>query len=74
MSKVHAVYPGSFDPLHNGHLDVIERASKVFNLVTIAVLNNSQKKNTMFSRILDIDISSKELLEDAILLAKKNIY
>lgn len=49
MSKVHAVYPGSFDPLHNGHLDVIERASKVFNVVTIAVLNNSQKKNTMFT-------------------------
>ncbi len=59
MSKVHAVYPGSFDPLHNGHLDVIERASKVFNMVTIAVLNNSQKKNTMFSPSERIKIINK---------------
>ncbi len=59
MSKVHAVYPGSFDPLHNGHLDVIERASKVFNIVTIAVLNNSQKKNSMFTPNERIKIINK---------------
>ena len=38
-----AVCPGSFDPITNGHLDVIERASGLFDEVTIAVLKNSQK-------------------------------
>jgi len=38
-----AVCPGSFDPITNGHLDVIERASGLFDEVTIAVLKNSAK-------------------------------
>lgn len=38
-----AVCPGSFDPITNGHLDVIERASELFDEVTIAVLANSAK-------------------------------
>ena len=38
-----AVCPGSFDPITNGHLDVIERASGLFDEVTIAVLSNSSK-------------------------------
>ena len=38
-----AVCPGSFDPITNGHLDVIERASGLFDEVTIAVLANSAK-------------------------------
>ena len=42
----HVVYPGSFDPLHNGHLDVIQRASKLFGSVTVAVLENPTKRNT----------------------------
>ena len=41
----HVVYPGSFDPLHNGHLDVIQRASKLFGSVTVAVLENPSKRN-----------------------------
>jgi len=39
-----ALYPGSFDPITNGHLDVLERASRMFDKVVIAVLNNPQKK------------------------------
>ena len=39
-----ALYPGSFDPITNGHLDVLERARKMFDSVVIAVLNNSDKK------------------------------
>ena len=39
-----AVYPGSFDPITNGHLDIIERASKIFDKVIIAVLINVEKK------------------------------
>ncbi len=43
-----AVYPGSFDPITKGHLDIINRASAIFDEVIVAVLNNSQKKY-MFS-------------------------
>lgn len=39
-----AIYPGSFDPLTNGHLDILERASKLFDRVIIAVLINSSKQ------------------------------
>ena len=44
-----AVYPGSFDPLTCGHLDVIERAAKIFDLVTVAVVVNPQKREPLFS-------------------------
>jgi pantetheine-phosphate adenylyltransferase len=43
-----AVYPGSFDPVTNGHLDVIERAAKVFDHLTVAVVRNLGK-SPMFS-------------------------
>lgn len=43
-----AIYPGSFDPITNGHLDVIERASKLFDEVVVGVLSNSSK-SPMFS-------------------------
>ncbi|HEX3427950.1 MAG TPA: pantetheine-phosphate adenylyltransferase [Candidatus Limnocylindrales bacterium] len=39
-----AVYPGSFDPITNGHLDVIGRASRVFERVVVAVLANPRKQ------------------------------
>ena len=39
-----AIYPGSFDPITYGHLDVIERAAKVFDRLIIGVLNNFSKK------------------------------
>ncbi len=43
-----AVYPGSFDPCTNGHLDIIRRASRLFDKVVVAVLIN-EKKNPAFS-------------------------
>lgn len=43
-----AVYPGSFDPFSNGHLDIVERASKLFDEVHIVVSNNIFKK-TIFT-------------------------
>lgn len=46
--KMTAVYPGSFDPVTYGHLDIIERASKICNKLLIGVLNNS-KKTPLFS-------------------------
>ncbi|MFE4515597.1 pantetheine-phosphate adenylyltransferase [Kitasatospora sp. NPDC056783] len=39
-----AVCPGSFDPIHNGHLDIIERASKLYDVVHVAVLVNRNKR------------------------------
>lgn len=45
---IRAVYPGSFDPLHNGHLDVIERSARIFDQLTVAVLHNPLKPNTLF--------------------------
>ncbi len=39
-----AIYPGSFDPITNGHLDVIERASKLFDEVIVAVTRNVEKE------------------------------
>ena len=39
-----AIYPGSFDPVTNGHLDLIERGEKMFDLLIVAVLRNSEKQ------------------------------
>lgn len=39
-----AVYPGSFDPVHLGHVDIIERAARVFDRVIVAVARNSEKE------------------------------
>lgn len=44
-----AVYPGSFDPITNGHLDIIRRASRIYDRVIVGVLNNPNKKTPMFS-------------------------
>ena len=43
MKKVTAIYPGSFDPPTNGHLDLVERGSKIFDELIVAVLRNSEK-------------------------------
>lgn len=43
-----AIFPGSFDPLTNGHLDVIKRSSPLFDEIVIAILNNPDK-NPMFT-------------------------
>ena len=43
MKSLKAIYPGSFDPLTNGHLDLIERGSKIFGELVIAILRNPDK-------------------------------
>ncbi len=44
MSRRIAVYPGSFDPLHNGHLDIVQRCLTIFDEVLVAVLRNEEKQ------------------------------
>ena len=53
-----AVYPGSFDPVTYGHLDIITRASKSFDQVVVGVLNNS-KKTSLFSMEERVNILEK---------------
>jgi pantetheine-phosphate adenylyltransferase len=38
-----AIYPGSFDPLTNGHVDIIERGSRIFDQIVVAILSNVEK-------------------------------
>ncbi len=79
-----AVYPGSFDPCTNGHIDVIRRASKMYDRVVVAVLVN-EKKNPLFSfeervnllKTATADIPNIEICSFSGLLAdfmKKNGY
>jgi pantetheine-phosphate adenylyltransferase len=44
-----AIYPGSFDPMTCGHLDVIERAAAIFDRVVVAVVVNPQKRDPLFT-------------------------
>jgi pantetheine-phosphate adenylyltransferase len=59
MTKV--LYPGSFDPIHNGHLEIIEVASRLFDDVVVASVRNPQKGQPLFS--LD---ERQELLHEAV--------
>ena len=55
-----AIYPGSFDPLTNGHMDVIQRATQIFDHVIVAVLNNPTKKG-LFSTEERLDMIRQSL-------------
>lgn len=58
MSRV--IYPGSFDPVTFGHIDIIKRSAMMFDEVIVGILNNSNK-NPLFSVL-----ERKEMLEDAV--------
>jgi pantetheine-phosphate adenylyltransferase len=60
-----AVYPGSFDPVTNGHVDIIERAAKIFDLVYVAITVNPEK--TPFFNVDEREI----MLKDAVKHIKK---
>jgi pantetheine-phosphate adenylyltransferase len=49
MKKITALYPGTFDPITNGHIDIIKRASKLFDKVIVTIAVNSSKKQ-LFSK------------------------
>jgi pantetheine-phosphate adenylyltransferase len=81
-----AVYPGSFDPITNGHLNIVERTTKIFDKLIVAVAINS-KKTTLFSaqertemirestkNIEKVEVKSfSELLTDFVRKNKANI-
>ncbi|WP_025641046.1 pantetheine-phosphate adenylyltransferase, partial [Schnuerera ultunensis] len=54
------IYPGSFDPVTYGHLDIIDRCSKKFSKVIVSVLNNKSKKN-LFSIEERVEILERTL-------------
>lgn len=62
MSPRIAVYPGSFDPLHNGHLDIIERCRPLFDQVVVGVLVNVEKQ-PLFSPEERVEMISEILRE-----------
>jgi pantetheine-phosphate adenylyltransferase len=43
LTKVTAIYPGTFDPLTNGHIDLIERGAKIFDRLIVSILRNPEK-------------------------------
>ena len=53
-----AIYPGSFDPLTNGHLDVVQRATKLFDRVVVAVAK-SESKHPLFSLEERVELARK---------------
>lgn len=55
-----ALFPGSFDPITRGHIDIIKRSSKIFDELVIAVLSNSQKKS-LFTAQERLTLIQKEI-------------
>jgi pantetheine-phosphate adenylyltransferase len=62
MSQKKVVYPGTFDPITNGHLSIVNRALKIFDKLVIAILNNPFKA-PLFSLEERIDMIQKSLKE-----------
>ena len=71
MNKV-AIYPGTFDPITYGHIDVIKKSLKIFDKIIVAVSEVSEK-NYLFSSEERIDIVNKALFKDLKLNKKKII-
>jgi pantetheine-phosphate adenylyltransferase len=49
MHTIKAIYPGTFDPLTNGHLDLIARGAKIVDQLVVAILRNSEKGTPLFT-------------------------
>jgi len=86
MSEKVAVYPGTFDPITNGHLSIVNRALKIFDKLIIAILNNPnkaplftlQERIDMIKEVLkgksDIEVDSFDgLLVDYVVQMKTNV-
>ena len=62
MKKI-AIYPGTFDPITYGHIDVIQKSLKIFSKIIIAITNGDQK-NYLFSAEERIEIVNKAIFSD----------
>ena len=69
MSKI-AIYPGTFDPITFGHIDVIKKSLKLFDKIVVGVSDESNK-NYLFSSLERIEIVNKALFKDLKLNRKK---
>ena len=58
-----AIYPGAFDPITNGHLDIATRASRLFQKVVIGVYDTPAAKNIMFSTEERVDLVRKSITD-----------
>lgn len=56
------VYPGSFDPMTLGHIDIVQRASKLFDKIVIGVLGNSEKDKGLFTVDERIDMIKRSIV------------
>ena len=56
-----ALYPGSFDPFHNGHLEIVEAAARLFDRVVVAAMRNPQKGEPLFTLA-----ERKEMIEESV--------
>lgn len=60
MSELRAIYPGTFDPPTNGHLDLIARGSKMVDHLTVAILRNSTKGEPLFTTAERVEMLTEE--------------
>ena len=56
-----AIYPGSFDPLTNGHVDIISRGARLFDRIVVAILVNAEK-SPLFSMAERVEINRKSVV------------
>ncbi len=63
MTMVTALYPGTFDPITNGHIDLVERATQIFDRVVVAIAEN-KRKNPLFSLEKRIDLARQVLVDN----------
>jgi pantetheine-phosphate adenylyltransferase len=69
MSKIVAIYPGSFDPITNGHLDLIHRGARLFDRLIVSVLRNEskqplftvQERMEMLAEVIPSDLANVEV-------------
>lgn len=68
-----AVYPGSFDPITNGHMDVIRRAARVFDRVVVAVLANP-RKDPLLDVATRVDVIFRAIAADPSLAGRVEVH